>query len=76
MMRLALWLCLLLEADGFAERGKGWQMAAEGKIGRKRRLPIATMGGLKARGHPTGATALIKPVKSAAADQSGRAESD
>ena len=52
--------CLLLEADGFAERGKGWQMAAEGKIGRNARLPIATMGGLKARGHPIGATALYQ----------------
>jgi acetyl-CoA C-acetyltransferase len=52
--------CLLLEASGFAERGQGWRMAAEGEIFREGRLPISTMGGLKARGHPIGASALYQ----------------
>lgn len=52
--------CLLLEAVGFAERGQGWKLAVEGEIGLHGRVPIATMGGLKARGHPIGATALYQ----------------
>lgn len=52
--------CLLLEAVGFAERGEGWRLAADNKIGLKKELPLATFGGLKARGHPIGATALYQ----------------
>ena len=52
--------CLLLEAAGFAEPGEGWRLAAEGKIKLDGTMPITTMGGLKARGHPIGATALYQ----------------
>ncbi|RMG95568.1 MAG: thiolase domain-containing protein [Chloroflexi bacterium] len=52
--------CLLLEAVGFAEPGQGWRLAAEKEIGLRGRIPVATMGGLKARGHPIGATALYQ----------------
>jgi len=52
--------CLLLEAVGFANRGEGWRLAAENKISLRGPLPIATFGGLKARGHPIGATALYQ----------------
>ena len=52
--------CLLLEAVGFARPGEGWQLAAGAEIGPRGRIPIATMGGLKARGHPIGATALYQ----------------
>ncbi len=52
--------CLLLEAVGFAGPGEGWKLAAEGEIGLQGRLPLTTMGGLKARGHPIGATALYQ----------------
>jgi acetyl-CoA C-acetyltransferase len=52
--------CLALEADGFASPGEGWQLAAEGKIGVGGQIPVCTMGGLKARGHPVGATALYQ----------------
>lgn len=52
--------CLLLEAVGFAAPGQGWRMAAEGGVALDGRLPIATLGGLKARGHPIGATALYQ----------------
>ncbi len=52
--------CLLLEAAGFARQGEGWRMAAEGRIFPDGDLPLATLGGLKARGHPIGATALYQ----------------
>jgi acetyl-CoA C-acetyltransferase len=52
--------CLLLEASGFAEPGEGWRLAAEKRIGLRGEIPITTMGGLKARGHPIGATALYQ----------------
>jgi len=52
--------CLSMEAVGFTERGKGWQVAVENEIGLDGRIPLATMGGLKARGHPIGATALYQ----------------
>jgi acetyl-CoA C-acetyltransferase len=54
---------LSLEACGFAERGKGTQMAQDGGIGLKGRLPISTMGGLKARGNPIGATGVYQIVE-------------
>ena len=54
---------LSLEATGFAERGKGWQMARDGEIGRNGRLPISTFGGLKARGNPGGATGMYQIVE-------------
>ena len=52
--------CLLLEAVGFAPAGAGWQLAEEGAITLEGALPLTTMGGLKARGHPIGATALYQ----------------
>lgn len=52
--------CLILEATGFAAPGRGWEMAANGAISLEGSIPIATMGGLKARGHPIGATALYQ----------------
>lgn len=51
---------LLLEAVGYANAGEGWRMAAEEQIGLTGELPICTMGGLKARGHPIGASAIYQ----------------
>ncbi|WP_420644807.1 thiolase domain-containing protein [Candidatus Leptofilum sp.] len=51
---------LSLEAAGFAERGQGVRLAQEGGIFPDGRIPICTMGGLKARGHPVGATGLYQ----------------
>jgi acetyl-CoA C-acetyltransferase len=56
---------LSLEAAGFAERGKGWQLAADGEIRPGGCIPICTMGGLKARGHPVGATGVYQIVEAA-----------
>lgn len=52
--------CLALESCGFAKPGQGWKMAHEGEIFADKKLPISTFGGLKARGHPVGATALYQ----------------
>jgi acetyl-CoA C-acetyltransferase len=54
---------LSLEAAGFAERGKGVWLAQTGEVTREGRIPICTMGGLKARGHPVGATGLYQVVE-------------
>ena len=51
---------LSLEAAGFAERGKGVRLGLDGEIGIDGRIPITTMGGLKARGHPVGATGVYQ----------------
>jgi acetyl-CoA C-acetyltransferase len=54
---------LSLEACGFAERGQGPRAGLEGEIQLTGRIPIATMGGLKARGHPIGATGVYQIVE-------------
>ncbi len=54
---------LSLEAAGFAERGTGAKLGAEGRIALDGDLPISTMGGLKARGHPVGATGVYQMVE-------------
>lgn len=56
---------LSLEATGFAGRGRGWQLAANGDIRPDGRIPVCTMGGLKARGHPVGATGVYQIVEAA-----------
>lgn len=53
---------LSLEAAGFAERGKGTYLAQDGEITVGGRVPISTMGGLKGRGHPVGATGVYELV--------------
>ncbi|MBN1656962.1 MAG: thiolase domain-containing protein [Anaerolineae bacterium] len=54
---------LSLEASGFAERGKGTWLAQAGEITLEGKIPICTMGGLKARGHPVGATGIYQVVE-------------
>ena len=54
---------LSLEACGFAEKGNGPRLALEGEITRTGRIPITTLGGLKARGHPVGATGIYQIVE-------------
>jgi len=54
---------LSLEAAGFAERGKGVWLAEAGEIALAGKIPMATMGGLKARGHPVGATGVYQVVE-------------
>ncbi len=54
---------LLLEACGFAERGQGVRLGLDGEITLKGRIPVTTRGGLKARGHPVGATGVYQIVE-------------
>ena len=54
---------LILEAIGFAIKGKGWKLAADGEIGLKGHIPCATMGGMKARGFPGGAAGVYQAVE-------------
>ncbi|MGB8645807.1 MAG: thiolase domain-containing protein [Anaerolineae bacterium] len=52
-----------LEAAGFAGRGTGVYLGRDGEIGINGSVPISTMGGLKARGHPIGATGVYQMVE-------------
>lgn len=54
---------LSLESAGFAERGRGVQRAVDGDLRVGGRLPISTLGGLKGRGHPVGATGMYQVVE-------------
>jgi acetyl-CoA C-acetyltransferase len=51
---------LSLEAAGFAERGQGVRLGLDGQIAIEGQVPVSTMGGLKARGHPAGATGIYQ----------------
>jgi acetyl-CoA C-acetyltransferase len=54
---------LSLEACGFAERGQGPRLALDGKLTPQGSIPVMTRGGLKARGHPVGATGVYQLVE-------------
>lgn len=54
---------LSLEAAGFAKPGEGTRLGIEGVTNINGKLPISTMGGLKARGHPVGATGVYQIVE-------------
>ena len=54
---------LSLEACGFAERGKGVRLGLDNEIIPTGRVPVCTRGGLKARGHPVGATGMYQVVE-------------
>jgi acetyl-CoA C-acetyltransferase len=54
---------LCLEAAGFTPPGTATEFACDGRISIGGDLPISTMGGLKARGHPVGATGVYQLVE-------------
>jgi acetyl-CoA C-acetyltransferase len=54
---------LALESAGFAEPGTALELGKEGRITLEGDLPVSTMGGLKARGHPVGATGVYQLVE-------------
>jgi len=47
---------LAVEDLGFATKGEGGRLAAEGRTARDGKIPVNPSGGLKAKGHPLGAT--------------------
>lgn len=56
---------LSLEACGFARRGEALRLAEEGAIAPGGAIPVSTAGGLKARGHPVGASGAYQIVEAA-----------
>jgi len=61
----SIFAALQLEAVGFAVKGKGWKLAADGEIELKGKIPCATMGGMKARGFAGGAAGVYQAVEAA-----------
>jgi len=59
----SIYAALSLEAAGLARRGQGWQLAQDGALALDGTMPIATFGGLKARGNPGGATGVYQVVE-------------
>ena len=51
---------LIYEALGFAKRGEGYKLVREGATSLEGWKPVNPSGGLKARGHPIGATGLAQ----------------
>lgn len=54
---------MALEDLGFAQKGKGGSLAREGLTQLGGQMPVNTSGGLKARGHPCGATGVAQAVE-------------
>lgn len=50
------------EAMGLAAPGEGWRVVREGVTVREGALPVNPSGGLKARGHPLGATGVSQHI--------------
>jgi len=71
----SIFAALSLEAAGFSERGQAWKLAQSGAISLKGSLPIATFGGLKARGNPGGATGVYQ-ILEAVMQLRGQAEAN
>ncbi|MCE9644706.1 MAG: thiolase domain-containing protein [Chloroflexi bacterium] len=71
----SIYAALSLEAVGFAIKGKGWKLAEDGSIGLKGRIPCATMGGMKARGFPGGASGVYQAAE-AVTQLRGQAEAN
>ncbi|GJQ53026.1 MAG: acetyl-CoA acetyltransferase [Anaerolineaceae bacterium] len=74
----SIYAALQLEAVGFAIKGKGWKLAADGRIAlaspalvppavellaNNKHIPCATMGGMKARGFAGGASGVYQAVE-------------
>jgi acetyl-CoA C-acetyltransferase len=53
------------EAMGLAREGQGWRVIREGTTTKSGQLPVNVSGGLKARGHPLGATGVSQHVMAA-----------
>ena len=59
----SVYAAISLEAAGFAERGEGWELASDGTLALDGKLPGLTMGGLKGRGNPLGASGVYQIVE-------------
>lgn len=61
----SIYSALSMEAAGFAKQGEGWKLGQDGAISLSGEMPIATLGGLKARGFPGGATGAYQAAEAA-----------
>jgi len=52
-----------LEDLGFARKGEGWKLIEDGEVEVDGKIPTNLFGGLKARGHPIGATGIYQVVE-------------
>lgn len=59
----SIFAALSLEAAGYADRGQGWKLAQDNHLSLHGSIPISTLGGLKARGNPGGATGVYQAVE-------------
>jgi|SRR5688572_18107171 len=71
----SVYAALQLEAVGFALKGEGWKLAANGELRLDGRIPSVTMGGMKARGFTGGAAGVYQAVE-AAIQLRGQAEAN
>jgi acetyl-CoA C-acetyltransferase len=53
----------VMEALGLVEKGKGGKAVEEGLTSLKGKIPVNTSGGLKAKGHPVGATGVAQAIE-------------
>jgi acetyl-CoA C-acetyltransferase len=63
----SIYAALSLEAAGYAQPGEGWRLAEQNErpavISLQGSLPVNTMGGLKARGNPGGASGVYQAIE-------------
>jgi acetyl-CoA C-acetyltransferase len=61
----SIYSALSMEAAGLSKQGEGWRWAQNGAIQLTGEMPISTLGGLKARGFPGGATGAYQAAEAA-----------
>jgi acetyl-CoA C-acetyltransferase len=61
----SIYAVLSLEAADLARPGEGWKLGADGSLRPGGRMPVMTMGGLKARGNPLAAAGMYQIVEAA-----------
>jgi acetyl-CoA C-acetyltransferase len=54
---------LAIESLGFCKIGEGGKLVEDGETWIKGRIPVNTSGGLKAKGHPVGATGIAQAIE-------------
>jgi len=54
---------MAVEALGFCEQGKGGKFTEQGNTEIGGKIPVNTSGGLKAKGHPVGATGVAQAIE-------------
>ena len=54
---------LAIESLGFCDVGAGGKFTESGKTALKGSIPVNTSGGLKAKGHPVGATGIAQAIE-------------